>query len=249
MFCQIRAMIHALAMRTILWLPVSSAVILTLSNCANNGGSSTATNPTGTGPFDSQGNYHEEWANDPSKWRKPGSHSQPTTPSDDVPVIAKNEQPPLNASPFAAAEPSHASSPTKTSSTRRKTSQSAAEPKTLPSKHKPTAPSSSHTDKTSSPTEKTSSHSEKTSSHANKTSTHSDDDAPKPKVTSKSATKTTPKTTSKTTGKSGRYTVKKGDSLDSIAEHSNATAAEIRKANHLTGSQVQPGKTLVIPNN
>lgn len=191
-------------MRPILWLPFSCAVILTLSGCANMGGSAGGS-PSGTGPFDSQGNYHEEWANDPSKWRKPGSHSQPAPPSDELPVVAKNEQPPLNASPFAAPEPATPkTSASRKSATPRTTARHTAEAKTVTSKPKATASKS----------------------------------PPR---------KTTSKTAAKAPAKGSRYTVKKGDTLYTIAEHRNTTAAAIRKANGLSGSTPKPGKTLVIP--
>lgn len=99
MFCQIRLTLHHSAMQPNLWLPPSCALILILTGCANKGGA--GNDPLGTGPFDSAGNYHEEWANDPSKWSKPGKRSQPPAPGEDLPVIAKNEQPPPNANPLA----------------------------------------------------------------------------------------------------------------------------------------------------
>lgn len=94
-----RLMLHHPAMQAILWLPFSCALILILTGCANKG--TTGNDPLGTGPFDSDGNYHEEWANDPSKWSKPGKRSQPPPPGDDLPAIAKNDQPPPNANPLA----------------------------------------------------------------------------------------------------------------------------------------------------
>lgn len=148
-------------MRPILWFSLSSAVLLTLSGCVSNGGYPSGSSPSGTGPFDSQGNYHEEWANDPSKWRKPGSHSQPSAPSDEVPVISKNEQPPLNASPFAAPD-------SRASSASRKTSHQSEASKTTASKRKSSADKST----------------------VRKTSTRSNNDAPKAKSKSKSTAKT-----------------------------------------------------------
>lgn len=64
--------------------------------------------PTGTGPFDANGNYREEWADDPSKWRRPGSAA-----SDDAPVIAKNEQPPADSMPLASSAPARSKPETK----------------------------------------------------------------------------------------------------------------------------------------
>ena len=113
-------------MKTSLWLPASSALMLILSGCANNNNSS----PTGTGPYDSAGNYHEEWADDPSKWRKPGKFS---ASNDELPLISKNEQPPPNANPLAAQgampklPPVHGES--KTVTNKHKVSESSAEAK------------------------------------------------------------------------------------------------------------------------
>ncbi|MFC7339015.1 LysM peptidoglycan-binding domain-containing protein [Haloferula chungangensis] len=42
------------------------AIALGFSACSNS--VNMADNPTGTGPFDSRGNYVEEWADNPSKW-------------------------------------------------------------------------------------------------------------------------------------------------------------------------------------
>lgn len=41
----------------------------------------------GVGPFDANGNYREDWADDPTKWRRP------TT-------LASNDRPPANANPL-----------------------------------------------------------------------------------------------------------------------------------------------------
>lgn len=43
----------------------------------------------GVGPFDSRGNYVEDWADDPTKWRKPPSN-----------MVASNDRPPANAIPL-----------------------------------------------------------------------------------------------------------------------------------------------------
>lgn len=86
-------------MKLVFWLPSALALLFVLSGCATNDPVA-ANDPLGTGPFDSHGNYREEWADDPSKWRRPGSRQQ--APADDLPVIASNEQPPPNASPLPA---------------------------------------------------------------------------------------------------------------------------------------------------
>jgi LysM repeat protein len=249
MFCQILRMLHALAMRPIFWLPFSCAAIFNLSGCSNMGGSA-GSNPSGTGPFDSQGNYHEEWANDPSKWRKPGSHSQTPAPSDDLPVVTKNEQPPPDASPFTAVEPAKSKDPAAHAPS--ETTRHTAASKTSSAKHKPSAEkASAHNDDT--PSHKPATH--KSTSHAATKASAHDDDTPSHKPTTHKSTshadseksQTKPKSTSKTAAKGSRYTVKKGDSLYTIAEHTNSSAAEIRKANGLSGTKLQPGKKLVIP--
>ena len=84
-------------MKPVLWLPPSCAFILLLSGCAKDD-PAIAGDPLGTGPFDRQGNYREDWVADPTKWTKPGKrHEAP----DDIPVIASNDQPPANANPLA----------------------------------------------------------------------------------------------------------------------------------------------------
>lgn len=94
-FCHIRLTPHHTTMKPVLWLPSSCALFLLLNSCADK----TPDVGPGTGPYDSAGNYREDWADDPSKWRKPGSRSQ--QPADDLPMIAKNEQPPADSNPLA----------------------------------------------------------------------------------------------------------------------------------------------------
>ena len=95
-------------MRTALWIPAVTAVALTLSSCGNNGGGSGP--QATTGPFDRNGNYVEEWADNPSKWRKSGGSPSPhEIKTDELPVIAKNDQPPQNAVPLP---PARSSKPT-----------------------------------------------------------------------------------------------------------------------------------------
>ncbi len=111
-------------MKSSLWFPASSALMLILGGCANKTDS-----PVGTGPYDSAGNYHEEWADDPSKWRKPGKAAS----GDELPTIAKNEQPPPNATPLAAQGSSPKLPPVqgepKVVASKRKATASADEPK------------------------------------------------------------------------------------------------------------------------
>lgn len=103
MFCQSRPMLHHSAMKTALWFPASCALALALTGCGNNGGSSGSPQAS-TGPFDSRGNYVDEWADNPAKWRKGGGSPSPhEMKSDRLPEIAKNEQPPQNSNPLPPA--------------------------------------------------------------------------------------------------------------------------------------------------
>lgn len=217
------------AMRPIYWLPFSSVLILMLLNgCANNSGSA-GNDSLGTGPFDSAGNYREEWANDPSKWRKPGSRTPQPATGDNLPVIAKHEEPPPNANPLA---PAGASNP-KTSSTR----------------VKPLPPVAAH--RTEAPTTRSSKTTpsvvkvrpESTASVA-KTSQKSRSSVAKTKTKAKPSVA---KAKAKTKPTSQRYIVKKGDSLSAIASRNHSSVSAIRKANGISGTMIHPGDKLVIP--
>lgn len=83
-------------MKPVVWLLPSCSLMLFLSSCTKN--DPTAATGPGYGPFDADGNYIEEFADDPSKWRRPGTRG--SAPAD-VPAIAKNDQPPANANPLA----------------------------------------------------------------------------------------------------------------------------------------------------
>lgn len=80
---------------------------LALPSCSTSGSGSGAlasNHPNGTGPFDSRGNYVEDWADNPTKWERPTTIPV-STPSrliePDPPLIARNEQPPMNAIPIS----------------------------------------------------------------------------------------------------------------------------------------------------
>jgi LysM repeat protein len=80
---------------------------LALPSCSTTGtgsGALAANHPKGTGPFDSRGNYVEDWADNPTKWERATSIPV-STPSrliePDPPLIARNEQPPMNAIPIS----------------------------------------------------------------------------------------------------------------------------------------------------
>jgi LysM repeat protein len=109
-------------------LPLSCALALMLGACANQN-QLAENDPYGTGPFDSEGNYVEKWADDPTKWRKPGSRQKPV---DDLPVIAANERPPANATPLPPAR-----STTRPTTTTTRPTQPAVKPKPVASAPKP----------------------------------------------------------------------------------------------------------------
>ena len=88
-------------MKIALWIFTSCAFAVALSSCGNNSGSSSSASAA-TGPFDSRGNYVEEWADNPSKWRKNGGTPSPhERKSDELPQIAKIDQPPQNSVPLS----------------------------------------------------------------------------------------------------------------------------------------------------
>ena len=105
MLCQRLTIIHHLPMQSVLWIILSGIIALALSNCTNTN-SGDAPQST-TGPFDRTGRYIEEWADNPSKWRKGSADPSPhELNSDEIPEIAKSEQPPLDSNPLASATPS-----------------------------------------------------------------------------------------------------------------------------------------------
>lgn len=90
-------------MKLALWILPVCAFALALSSCGSD-----PNNPDAiTGPFDSDGNYREEWADNPSKWRKAGGRASPhESRSDKLPEIAGNtDQPPSHSVPLASSPP------------------------------------------------------------------------------------------------------------------------------------------------
>lgn len=80
----------------------SCAISLLHTSCATSGGGGNSAALANTGPFDRNGNYIEEWADNPSKWRKSGGAPSPhELKSDRLPEIALNDQPPRNSVPLA----------------------------------------------------------------------------------------------------------------------------------------------------
>ncbi len=118
-------MIDLATMKPLIWLPLACFGVLAFSSCANTN-SLAANDPLGTGPFDSQGNYREDWADDPTKWLKPGSRKATTS---DLPVVAANERPPAQSSPLP---PARSSTPDRPNTTTAKP-----QPKSVAAKPKP----------------------------------------------------------------------------------------------------------------
>lgn len=89
-----------LHMKLALRILPSCALVIVLSSCGG------MNNPdVVTGPFDENGNYREDWADNPSKWRKSGGSPSPhEIKSDELPKIAANEQPPQNSVPIASSQ-------------------------------------------------------------------------------------------------------------------------------------------------
>lgn len=90
------------------------ALVIALPGCGVGGsGNLFANHPSGTGPFDSRGNYIEDWADSPANWSRPSAVAvrAPRTPAvkpaeaTDLPVVARHEQPPMNAVPIVASAP------------------------------------------------------------------------------------------------------------------------------------------------
>lgn len=94
-------MAHDSGMNTAIWISASCGLAFVLSGCGNGGGGSRAgTQQPGIGPFDSQGRYREEWADNPSQWRKPDSPAPRIDKTDSLPALAQNDQPPMNSIPL-----------------------------------------------------------------------------------------------------------------------------------------------------
>lgn len=224
MLCQAPLFLHTTRMRTsrLFALFSLSACSVILSSCGNSGGGTAGRNPGGTGPFDRNGNYVEAWADTPSKWGK--RNSSPV--ADDVPAIASNEQPPSTAVPLTDIRPVET---VKTISNPPRTTQVV-----VATRQKPKT-----TEIVSRPKTKTTEASIKPSRTKTKASEQIVSTKTKPKVVAKIVK---PKPSS-----SPRYLVKKGDSLSLIASRNKTSVSALQKANRLSGTLIQPGKSLVIP--
>jgi LysM repeat protein len=75
-------------------MPVFSGALLMacVTSCSNMGSTSSGSSPSGTGPFDSRGNYVEAWADNPAKWR---GGSRLPTPTTTTPTPSEPTPPPV----------------------------------------------------------------------------------------------------------------------------------------------------------
>ncbi len=211
-------------MKLALWILPSCAVALFMSSCANH---EKTTSDLGTpGPFDSRGNYVEEWADNPSKWRRPGRAPSPhDVRSDELPEIVMNDQPPANSIPLP---PPGSSKPQPVISKTVVTNK----PKPTERKSEPVVVKSTKPRVT-----------EERSTAAKSSST-------KPTASTKSSsTKSSSKTVAKAKPKpkSTRYTVKQGDSLSAIASRNGTSVSALKSANGISGTTIHPGQSLTIP--
>src|SRR5687768_11137961 len=86
-------------MKLALLFTAATLPVLFLASCGTNGvagGPNPGSHPSGTGPFDSRGNYVEDWADTPSKWKK--NSAPPSKPGEGL--MAGNDDPPTNSAPL-----------------------------------------------------------------------------------------------------------------------------------------------------
>ena len=96
-FCRKFVSKHFPVMKPFLWIASIASLALSFSSCTNLGAGD---DPLGTGPYDAAGNYREDWADDPTKWSKPGKRTP--APVEEPSVIASTDQPPANATPISS---------------------------------------------------------------------------------------------------------------------------------------------------
>jgi LysM repeat protein len=242
--CQTWSIIHHRRMKPHLWIPAFCALTLTLalSSCGNSGSRNSGPQAT-TGPFDRNGRYIEEWADNPSKWRKPGTSPSPhETKSDELPEIAKNDQPPQNSNPLPPANTSKpvpviSHTPVATKPTTEKPQEVAVKSKHPAEKPQEVVVKSKH------PAEKSKEVAEKSKRPAEK----SKEVAVKSKRHAVKSEEVAVHSKAKAKPKSSRYLVKNGDSLSSIASRTGSSISAIKSANDISGSMIRPGQSLTIP--
>ena len=204
-------------MKTVLCLSLVSAFALVLTGCGNSGSGSSGPQAS-TGPFDNRGNYVEEWADNPSKWKRTGRGPSPhELKTDDLPQIASNDQPPQNSVPLVSAARVSRPEPVTNSVTASRPAVASTREVVVKS-GRPVTQSESAVVKA------------------------------KPKAKPEAKPKTTvAKVKPKPKPKATRYVVKKGDSLSTIASRNGTTVSAIKSANSISGTLIRPGQTLSLP--
>lgn len=208
-------------MKTVLCLSLVSAFALVLTGCGNSGSGSSGPQAS-TGPFDNRGNYVEEWADNPSKWKRTGRGPSPhELKTDDLPQIAANDQPPQNSVPLVSAARVSRPEPVTNSVTASRPAVASTREVVVKS-GRPVTQSESAVVKA------------------------------KPKAKPEAKPEAKPKTTvakvkPKPKPKATRYVVKKGDSLSTIASRNGTTVSAIKSANSISGTLIRPGQTLSLP--
>jgi LysM repeat protein len=198
-------------------LPCSLALSIILPSCTGQNKSYTGNNPTGHGPFNSRGDYVEEWADSPSRWKSGGlfgGKTPPPVPQDEQGLLAGNDNPPANLSPIGSGSGTSKTSPPH---------------EVKLARIEPTRSVSSTTPKPKTSVSST------TPKPKPKTSVASTKPKPKPVAVK-------PKTSPST-----RVIVKKGDTLYGLALRYKTSVSAIQRANGISGSNLAIGKSLVIP--
>lgn len=85
-------------MKLALQMSAAGLSAILLASCGSTGGTA-GNHPSGTGPFDSRGNYVEDWADSPSKWKRGGG-----VPSKPGESLVMNDEPPADSVPIPTAE-------------------------------------------------------------------------------------------------------------------------------------------------
>lgn len=221
MLCQTPPAHHNRSMKLALQITAAAFTALFLASCGSSGlASNPGNHPSGTGPFDSRGNYVEDWADSPSKWKRGGG---PSKPGDSLNIVA-NDDVPTNSIPIPTAD--NTPQPGNIG--------------TMPvvSRPAPVRTTSSSSSSTASRNSSSDSAPSRTSSSSSASTASKPKPKPKPAVASK------PKAKKPTTA---RYTVKKGDTLSAIASRNGTSVSALQRANGIKGALIQPGKSLVIP--
>lgn len=87
-------------MKLALQFTAAGLSILALASCGSSGMASNG-GPSGTGPFDSRGNYVEDWADNPSKWKR--NSASPAKPGEALVMTSITDEPPPNSVPLPTA--------------------------------------------------------------------------------------------------------------------------------------------------